>query len=142
MYKNIGHKIKNLAQVIFVLEALATVIWGLSIASSDNGRAPFGLFIAIAGPLVSFISSWFVYGFGEIIETLQKIRENTMPRTGQKKKKGRTDEDTLEELPQDSSDTDTENQIPQVTCPHCGTRHDFDYPKCPKCNHNYSSLPW
>ncbi len=25
--------------------------------------------------------------------------------------------------------------IPQVRCPYCGTRHDFDYPECPKCGH-------
>ena len=23
--------------------------------------------------------------------------------------------------------------LPQRTCPKCGTVHDFDYPKCPKC---------
>ena len=27
--------------------------------------------------------------------------------------------------------------IPQKTCPKCGETHDFDYPKCPYCNHNY-----
>ncbi len=25
--------------------------------------------------------------------------------------------------------------LPQVTCPNCGKEHDFDYPKCPHCNH-------
>lgn len=27
--------------------------------------------------------------------------------------------------------------VPQVQCPHCGKRHDFDYPKCPWCDHVY-----
>ncbi len=27
--------------------------------------------------------------------------------------------------------------LPQRTCPKCGTRHDFDYPKCPKCKFTY-----
>ena len=27
--------------------------------------------------------------------------------------------------------------LPQTTCPHCGRRHDFDYPKCPFCGHEY-----
>lgn len=28
-------------------------------------------------------------------------------------------------------------ELPQVTCPKCGTKHDFDYPKCPSCGHEY-----
>ena len=27
------------------------------------------------------------------------------------------------------------DSLPQVTCPNCGKEHDFDYPKCPHCNH-------
>lgn len=32
---------------------------------------------------------------------------------------------------------DIDEDIPKMTCPDCGTVHDFDYPKCPKCNHEY-----
>ncbi len=31
----------------------------------------------------------------------------------------------------------TEEGMPQVTCPACGTVHDFDYPKCPRCEYDY-----
>lgn len=34
-------------------------------------------------------------------------------------------------------DADTDEQLPQRTCPSCGLRHDFDYPKCPNCNYDY-----
>ena len=27
--------------------------------------------------------------------------------------------------------------VPQIRCPLCGTTHDFDYPRCPRCNHSY-----
>lgn len=27
--------------------------------------------------------------------------------------------------------------VPQVQCPSCGRRHDFDYPKCVYCGHSY-----
>ena len=30
-----------------------------------------------------------------------------------------------------------EEDLPQKTCPACGTRHDFDYPKCPSCKYDY-----
>ena len=29
------------------------------------------------------------------------------------------------------------SELPQQKCPTCGTVHDFDYPKCPKCGHDY-----
>ena len=32
---------------------------------------------------------------------------------------------------------DTAEDIPQTTCPICGSQHDFDYPKCPFCKHEY-----
>ena len=36
-----------------------------------------------------------------------------------------------------SERTDSPAEMPQRTCPHCGFKHDFDYPKCPKCAYNY-----
>lgn len=27
--------------------------------------------------------------------------------------------------------------LPQRSCPNCGASHDFDYPRCPLCGHNY-----
>lgn len=30
-----------------------------------------------------------------------------------------------------------EEELPQKTCPRCGERHDFDYPKCPVCSYDY-----
>lgn len=28
--------------------------------------------------------------------------------------------------------------LPQKQCPKCGKTHDFDYPKCPFCKHDYN----
>lgn len=30
-----------------------------------------------------------------------------------------------------------DDETPKKVCPVCGTVHDFDYPKCPKCKHEY-----
>lgn len=27
--------------------------------------------------------------------------------------------------------------VPQVRCPRCRRRHDFDYPRCPRCDYQY-----
>ncbi len=37
-----------------------------------------------------------------------------------------------------AADDTEEDELPQRKCPSCGTTHDFDYPKCPRCKHDYS----
>ena len=32
-----------------------------------------------------------------------------------------------------------DESLPQKQCPSCGTSHDFDYPKCPNCGHDYQA---
>ncbi len=36
-------------------------------------------------------------------------------------------------------DAESENRenLPQKKCPNCSKEHDFDYPKCPFCGHEY-----
>lgn len=36
-----------------------------------------------------------------------------------------------------SEDMGMDESLPKKTCPVCGTIHDFDYPKCPKCKYEY-----
>ncbi len=36
-----------------------------------------------------------------------------------------------------ADDIQSEDELPQKTCPACGAVHDFDYPKCPICKHDY-----
>lgn len=42
----------------------------------------------------------------------------------------------LEFFRTDGSD-DGGDELPQRTCPKCGKTHDFDYPRCPFCGHDY-----
>ena len=74
MFDNIGGKIKGLAKVLFWLEAIAAVIVGFVLVEGTEGLS---LLFAIAGVLVAWISAWFLYGFGEIIEKLCDIERNT-----------------------------------------------------------------
>ena len=80
MFDNIGGKIKGLAKVLFWLEAIASVIVGLVLVEDTEGLS---LLLAIAGVLVAWVSSWFLYGFGEIIDKLCDIERNT--RGGERK---------------------------------------------------------
>lgn len=70
MFNNIGAKIKCLAKGTFIVESLASFITGIVFWCLWGDIEGFLMFLAIGvgGFLVSWISSWFIYGFGELIE--------------------------------------------------------------------------
>lgn len=37
----------------------------------------------------------------------------------------------------DGSEHQNDNSLPQKLCPSCHKKHDFDFPKCPFCGHEY-----
>lgn len=67
-YENIGDKIKGLAQMIFVIEAIAAFIAGIALIASDEDLIPLGLLVIVIGPIIAWVSSWLLYGFGQLIE--------------------------------------------------------------------------
>lgn len=81
MFKNIGGKIKDLAQFICYLGIAISVIAGIVMIglgfSSYNGDTMVGVGFAVmlVGSLVSWIGSLFAYGFGELIENTTVIAE-------------------------------------------------------------------
>jgi hypothetical protein len=75
VYENIGKKIKVLAQAIFILESIAAVITGIVLwIDIEEGWCATVLF---GGPVVAWISSWLLYGFGELIDKVCDIERNT-----------------------------------------------------------------
>lgn len=77
MYDNIGGKIKGLAKAIFIVLTIAAVIAGIALMASDEDMIPIGLLIMLGGPLVTWVSSWLLYGFGELIDKTCDIARNT-----------------------------------------------------------------
>ncbi len=75
MFSNIGGKIKSLAQVITWLGIIVSVIWGFVLMATDEDLIPAGLIIALLGSLISWISSFVLYGFGQLIENTDKLVE-------------------------------------------------------------------
>lgn len=81
MFKNIGGKIKGLAKVICYVGIAISVIAGIFMigfgSSSYNGDTMIvmGCVVMIVGSLVSWIDSFFAYGFGELIENTTVIAE-------------------------------------------------------------------
>ncbi len=96
MFKNIGKKIKALAQVICwigiilsIIAAVSSLILGASTVNYVGaaiggytlvGSIIYSVIILIVGPLVSWLGSFFLYGFGELIDNSSKIVENTQPK--------------------------------------------------------------
>ena len=67
-YDNIGEKIKGLAKAFFFIGAIAAVFAGIFLMSDSEDTVLWGLLMIIAGPIISWVSSWLLYGFGQLIE--------------------------------------------------------------------------
>ena len=162
MYNDIGKKFKGLAIGMFWTVAVLSAVAGLVLIMTEN--LIIGLPTLIVGPLSAWISSWIFYGFGEIIDTLKAIEENTegsalslkkqekatkqaasaskksapakqeVQKSAPKAKPQKVEEEEPEE---DEEEYEGSEETPQVRCPKCHTEHDFDYPKCPNCGHKY-----
>ncbi len=81
-YDNIGNKIKSLAWVIFLIESVGSILAGfilleIALDEKESWMVLAGLAIMISGPVISWISTWVLYGFGEIIDKLCEIERNT-----------------------------------------------------------------
>ena len=147
MYRDIGEKIKGLAIVIFFIEAIASVIGGF-ILWMDNEEW-WCILIIIIGPFLAWVSSWLLYGFGEIIDKLCDIERNT--RGGKstieiKRKADRIEKEALakaewdEEDPYDEIETIVigNTEYIEFMCPTCQEFLSFKKGtgemKCPFCD--------
>ena len=74
-YDNIGGKIKGWAKWIFAIEAIAAVISGFVLMAQDEDMILIGLLVVVFGPIVAWISSWLLYGYGQLIENSDIIAE-------------------------------------------------------------------
>ena len=73
MYSNIGKKIKTLAVAFCALGMAASLISGLAMFFAGTQYSELGamagLITIIVGCLTSWIASFAIYGFGELIDT-------------------------------------------------------------------------
>ena len=83
MYDNIGGKIKGLAKASFIVAAIAEVLTGIVLMATDEDMILYGLLVMVVGPIIAWVSSWFLYGFGELIDKACDIERNT--RGGERK---------------------------------------------------------
>ena len=82
-FGNIGKKMKAFARWMFVIESILMILLGLvffiqAIDSFMGGiYVVLGLLFIFLGPLLAWLSSWVLYGFGELIDKTCDIEKNT-----------------------------------------------------------------
>ena len=70
MYYNIGQKIKGLSNAIFVILAVIGASCGFIVMITSVGiMVIVGLIMFIVVPVLAWVLSWLLYGFGELIES-------------------------------------------------------------------------
>jgi hypothetical protein len=84
LFENAGPKLMVLAKVIFVLTLIVGEVIGISSikASADNyynGEVfrTIGIILIIVSPLIAWLNSIMLYAFGELCESIDRIRYNT-----------------------------------------------------------------
>ena len=81
MYEEIGKKIKILARIIFVLKFIGSFVGSiLCIINGINNAS--GMIIAIGilgflfGGILAWVSTWVLYGFGELVDKVCDIADD------------------------------------------------------------------
>lgn len=102
MYSNIGKKLKTLAMVIGIIEAVAAVVTGMVLfvegLDYDEELIPVALLIMFIGPALAWISTWVLYGFGELVDKTCDIARNTRPGTVKSETQTKIDLERLSQI--------------------------------------------
>ena len=157
MYNNIGGKIKGLAFGTFLFEAIGSFITGIVLTTiglldGDTTLLLSGFLTLLLGPVVAWVSSWLLYGFGQlisntddivymmrsngdIVETKKTIKTKTEIREPEKAPEAPTTTSSLyKTAPQSSAPQPTafqSNSQNGKPCPYCKTI--ISSKVCPKC---------
>lgn len=151
MFRNIGRKIKGYAKIIFVIYAalftLAGIIAGISLIASGaqlmrysryyGGGGGLLIFLGIMaiilipaiGLLISYISTMFMYGFGELVDSNQQMNEKMdaiITCMGGSK-------------PEQITANTAAPAQPNWTCASCGASNQYDSKFCIKCGQQHEA---
>ena len=77
MYKNVGEKIKVLAQVIgWTCFAAGIIVW-IALLVNENPIA----WVALGSGVTMLISSWILYGFGQMVDDIHVMKDKMLAPT-------------------------------------------------------------
>lgn len=128
MYDNIGSKIKTLAKVIFIIIASLSLIAGVLILFIVDNGFIIGILTVGIGVLLSWVGTFFLYGFGQLIENTDiLVRESKKQSNGIQRISTESNEndisiekvaESMKNLKSNPSNTSTNIK----RCPYCGER--------------------
>ncbi len=150
MFENIGGKIKGLTKFIFALGVIACCISGITFLCAR--QITVGLIVLIGGPILCWISSFIMFGFGQLIEDAHAIKEKMyeggrIKEEREFKKTIAKEKESIKEKINDNVDGDT---IVEITCPQCKNALSFfvrdfiesNSVKCPYCDSDIDVQPY
>lgn len=120
MFKNIGKKIKVLAVISFIIGTIASIAGAVVLfVLSQEWGAPeevliaSGIMLIIIGPLVSWIGSFLIYGYGELIQKTSEIEKHILEL--KTSRKAATNNEAIKNTPTDNKpiDNTTQSNLPQ-----------------------------
>lgn len=144
MYDNIGSKIKIVAQILFVLGVIGSIIFGFVICFGSEDFNAIGFLYILLGGLISWLSTLLMYGFGELIERVCSIDKkpptDTSPRIVNKQENSATIKMPITDITNEKQNVDNNinksstaahrwrcsncnKMISEEVCPYCGHAH-------------------
>lgn len=131
MFENVGSKIKGVAQAGFLLEAIGAVIAGISLMAADEDLIWAGVLVLAFGPIAALVVSWFIYGYGQLIENSDLATEalkqkaekqqQTIAQNAERKQQQRRNEARAK---LSDANVDKDDFI-DFACPHCRSELSF-----------------
>ena len=148
MFDNIGGKIKTLAAVLCYIGIIASlmiaiVLWTQN--SYHNATVALGFGVLIGGCIGSWVGSFFMYGFGELIEetTLtRQINQQILQRLGGADEKERSGSAPVRDVPVAFTNPTRQSKVAPIhttvtsggwMCKKCGTRNGSNDISCKDC---------
>ena len=156
MFDNIGGKIKTLAKVVCWIGIIACIITGIVLMATDEELVLAGILTAAGGSLLSWVSSFVLYGFGQLVENSDIIAEQSARNNEKHSKKVQQQQeqqrkDKVKAIKTAINDTNvSEDTYIDIICPNCG--ESLSYTKqeltanqtlvCPMCDAEISTLSY
>lgn len=154
MFENIGAKIKALAVGIMVIGIILYILIGIivmfiGIGEEEGGMILIGFLIMALGTLIAWISSWFLYGYGELIDKVSKM-EAKLPNMEQNYQIWSSAAASPQgnpnmPIPKKASQTmnlheiarkmDLEVKEEKWICPKCGSKNNVGKMQCSSCGY-------
>lgn len=119
MFEDVGAKIKGAAIAMFVIEVIAAIVCGCIFINE-----PYGWIILILGPVIAWMFSIVVYGFGQLVENSDLLALDK--RNDASSEKEVIDAEKKEVVVQSVSQQ-------QFSCYSCGNPVNFGDSKCTQC---------